>query len=169
MQQRKAFTLIEVLISIALMGIIVVALFSVVKTLRVSNENLLHYLEGTKQENLGSEVMFRDIAASDGNLTIVKEDQARLCINKTTNSLFGLAMAKVCWVVLKEDNSLIRIEGNDYQLPTRYEDRVEVVRVMPNIELFDIYHNKNEGKVLVVLKQNNVKKPIAFMVQGLKP
>ncbi len=167
MKKREAFTLIEVLISIGLMGIIVVALFSVVAMLQESNAQLFEYLQKAKQENKAMEVLFLDIASSDGNLTLVKEEQSRLCIGQTTHSLYGLALAKVCWVVLKADNTLIRIEGNDYTLPTHYEDRVEIDRVIKNIELFDIYHNSKEGKVLVMIKQKN-KDGLPFVVQGLR-
>jgi prepilin-type N-terminal cleavage/methylation domain-containing protein len=162
--QRKAFTLLEVLISIALLGIIVVALFSTVSMMKDSNEQLYDYLQKAKKVTQATQVIYLDISSSDGNLTIEKDDLTRLCIEGTRNSLYALSLAKVCWVVLKKDNTLIRVEGNAYELPTRLEDRVEVNRVMKNVELFDVYHEKD--KVLVALKQKG-KEPINFMIQGI--
>jgi prepilin-type N-terminal cleavage/methylation domain-containing protein len=161
---RRAFTLIEVLISIALLGIIIAALFPTVSMMRSSNEQLLEYLKKAKKVTQSTKVLYMDILGSDGNLTIKKDDFSRLCIQKTRNSLYGLSVAKVCWVVGKEKNTLTRVEGNNYHLPTRSEDKVEVDRVIEHIDLFDVYHHKD--KVLVFLREKG-KKPISFMVQGI--
>jgi prepilin-type N-terminal cleavage/methylation domain-containing protein len=163
-KKRKAFTLIEVLISIGLLGIVLVALFSTVKTMRDSNKHLHQYLQKSKKITKSTKILYLDIANSDGNLTVEKDEFSQLCIEQTKNSLYGLSMAKVCWVVLKENNTLVRIEGNNYSLPTRIEEKVEVNKIMKHIELFDLYHQKD--KVLVFIKQKN-EKPITFMLQGI--
>ena len=163
-KKRKAFTLIEVLISIGLLGIVLVALFSTVKTMRDSNKHLHQYLQKSKKITKSTKILYLDIANSDANLTIEKDEFSRLCIPQTKNSLYGLSMAKVCWVVIKEKNTLVRIEGNNYSLPTRLEEKVEVNKIMQHIEVFDLYHQKD--KVLVFIKQKN-EKPITFMLQGI--
>jgi len=164
MADRKAFTLLEVLISIALMGIVLVALFSSVEILQDSNQHLSKQLEKTKKITEATQVLYKDILSSDGNLTITKDEFTRLCIESTANTLYALPRAKVCWVVMKEKNSLVRVEGTEYTLPTRSEDRVEVDTVMQNVELFDVYHSKD--KVLVLLKEKS-KEAIKFMLQGI--
>ena len=161
---RRGFTLIEVLISILLLGIIMVALFSVVSMMRDSNAQLYTYLQKAKQVTQSTKVLYLDIIASDGNITITKDEYSRVCMEETGNSLYGLSLAKVCWLVLKKDNTLVRVEGNGYSLPTRYEDKVEVDPVIKHIELFDVYHQKD--KVIVLLKEKH-KEPISFMVQGI--
>ena len=163
-KQQKAFTLIEVLISIALLGIVIVALFSTVTMMKSSNAHLYTYLQKSKKITKGTKVLYMDIMSSDGNITIKKDDFSRLCMQETKNSLYALSLAKVCWVVLKQENTLVRVEGNNYKLPTGFEDRVEVNPVMKHIELFDVYHQKD--KVLVFIKQKG-EKPITFMVQGV--
>ena len=164
MQKRRAFTLIEVLISIGLLGMMIPTLFSAVKMLRQSNAHMLSYLEKAKKVSKGSKMLYLDIASSDGRLKIKKDEQTQLCLEETSNSLYGLSIAKVCWVVLKEENTLVRVEGNNYKLPLKYEDKVEVDKVIKHIETFDIYHKKD--KVLVLLKQKN-KEPISFLIQGI--
>jgi prepilin-type N-terminal cleavage/methylation domain-containing protein len=163
-KQQKAFTLIEVLISIALLGIVIVALFSTVSMMRDSNAHLYKYLQKSKKITKATKVLYMDIMSSDGNISIKKDEFSRLCMQETRNSLYALSLAKVCWVVLKKENTLVRVEGNNYKLPTGFEDRVEVNPVMKHIELFDVYHQKD--KVLVFLKQKG-EKPITFMVQGI--
>jgi len=166
MVNRKAFTLIEVLISIALMGLILVPLFNVVEMMRNSNEQLLHSLEKSTQITKATKVLFLDIMGSDGNFTFKGDEMTRFCMEETTNSLYELPVAKVCWLVLKEKNTLIRTEGNLYKLPIGSEDRVEVDTIMSNIEMFDVFREKKKDKVLVVIKQKE-KEPISFLVQGI--
>ena len=164
MVNQKAFTLLEVLISIALMGIVLVALFSSVDIMQDSNQHLLKQLEKTKKITHATQVLYQDILSSDGNITITKDEFTRLCMESTAHSLYALPHAKVCWVVMKEQNTLVRVEGVEYTLPTKSEDRVEVDAVMPNVELFDVYHSGD--KVLVVLKEKS-KEAIKFMIQGI--
>jgi len=164
MANRKAFTLIEVLISIALLGIILVPLFSVVDLMRDSNQHLLKSLEKSKQITKATKVLFLDVLSSDGKIDIKKDEFTRLCLEETKNSLYNLTLAKVCWVVLKDKNTLVRVEGNKYSMPLQGEDKVEVDTVMTDVSLFDVYHEKD--KVLILLQQKG-KEPISFMVQGI--
>ena len=167
MAKRNAFTLMEVLVSIALLGVILPALYKSVDMLRDSNQHLFEYLEKAKKVSRATQTLYLDILSSDGNLTIKKDEFTRLCMEQTKNSLYELPVAKVCWVVLKKDRTLVRIEGNAYNLPLGSEERVEINPIMKGIEVFDVYHQKD--KVLVLLQQQT-KEPISFMVQGiLKP
>ena len=162
--KRSAFTLIEVLISIALLSIVLLALYRSVDMLRSSNRQLFGYLEKANKEKQGTETLFLDIAGSDGNLTIVGDEFSRLCLENSVNSLYGLSAAKVCWVVSKKEHTLLRSEGNGYTLPLNSDDRVAVDAVIESIDLFRVYRKK--GEVLVMLKQKG-KNSISFMVQGV--
>jgi len=164
MSHRKAFTLLEVLISIALLGIVIVALFSAVDMLQNSNQHLLGYVEKSKKITNATKVLYLDILSSDGNITIKKDEFSRVCMEETRNSLYALPAARVCWVVLKKDKTLTRIEGNSYHLPLGLEERVEADPIMTDIELFDVYHEKD--KILVIIQQTG-QEPIGFMVQGI--
>jgi len=164
MAKRKAFTLMELLVSIALLGIILPALYQSVDMLHDSNQHLLEYLGKAKKVSNATQILYLDILSSDGNITIKKDEFTRLCIEQTKNSLYALPVAKVCWIVLKKDNTLVRIEGNAYKLPVGTEERVEINPIMKNIEIFDIYHKKD--KILVLLQQQ-AKEPISFMIQGI--
>jgi len=164
MFNRKAFTLLEVLISIALLGIVIVALFSSVDMLQNSNQHLLAHLEKSKKITKATKVLYLDILGSDGNITIKKDEFTRVCMEETQNSLYALPAAKVCWVVLKKDKTLVRIEGNAYHLPLMSEERVEIDTIMTGVEIFDLYHEKD--KVLVLIGQQGAE-PISFMLQGI--
>jgi len=164
MGERRGFTLIEVLISIVLLGLIIPALYKSVEVLQQSNKSLYTYLTQSEKEARAIHTLYLDIASSDGNLTINKDTFDRLCIGATQNSLYGLPSPKVCWAVFKEGNELVRMEGYTYRLPLGDNDQVEADAVMRQLELFDIYWKK--GNVVVMLKQKN-KEPVSFMVQGI--
>ena len=163
-RNRGAFTLLEVLISIALLSLVLMALYSSLTMLRSSNSQLFEHLKKATKEKKAIETLFLDIAGSYGKIDIKRDEFARLCLDDSVNSLYGLASAKVCWVVSKSDKTLLRIEGNKYKLPIESEERVAVDEVMGNIEVFQVYYNQES--VLVALKQVG-KEPISFMVQGI--
>ena len=162
--KRNAFTLIEVLISIALLSLVLLALYRSVDMLRSSNKQLFDYLEKANKEKQGTETLFLDIAGSDGNLTIVGDEFSRLCLENSINSLYELSVAKICWIVSKKEHTLLRSEGNGYTLPLNSDDRVAVDAVIEDVDLFRVYRKKDE--VLVMLRQKG-KNSISFIVQGV--
>jgi len=164
MLKRPAFTLIEVLIAIALLGIILPALYQSVDLLRDSNSHLFEYLEKAKKVTRATDTLYLDMVSADGNISIQKDEYSRVCIEQTKNSLYALPVAKVCWLVLKKDKTLVRVEGNNYKLPLGLEERVEVNPIMKNVEVFDVYYEKE--KILVLLQQK-AQEPISFMIQGI--
>jgi len=164
---RKAFTLIEVLIATVLLSIVLMGLYSVLDTQRRSVFTIKKNLDDAIKEDRAVMVLYNDILKSDGNITIKKSQRDTLCINRTTNSLYGLDVAKVCWLVLKQKDTLSRVEGNDYSLPLKLEDKVELDKVMQNVELFDITRDKKSGNILVVVAQQN-KEPFSFLLQNIK-
>ncbi len=164
MTRRHAFTLIEVLISVALLSIVMLGLYSALSMQRGGNKHLFEYLTKAIENDRVIMVLYRDIMYSDGNLTIKKGEFDRLCIHSTGNSLYGLSRAKVCWLVGKEKNRFLRVEGNDYKLPLKYDDKVAVDLAMDHIVLFDVTRKK--GELLVVLQAAGGE-PYTFMLQGI--
>ncbi len=167
MQNTRAFTLIEVLISIALLGFIIAVLYKSLDMVRFSNRHLYNALQTSSTQIKAINTLYLDILKSDGNLTIKNEnDFSRLCIGSTQNSLYNLAFATVCWVVSKQNNQLLRVEGNDYELPSAYDEPIEVDGIMNDVTQFSVAHNGD--KVLVILAAQKLE-AISFLVQGIKP
>ena len=165
-QKRAAFTLIEVLISTVLLTIVLIGLYSVLDTQRRSVYNVKENLEKSIDYDRAIMVLYNDILQSDGNITLRKGERDRLCMESTRNSLYELGVAKVCWLVLKEGDTLIRIEGNGYRLPIGLEQNVEVDKIFKGVNLFDITRKKD--KILVAIGQVNRKEPYTFLLQGIK-
>ncbi len=162
--KRGAFTLLEVLISIALLSLVLLALYSSLSMLRSSNTQLFEHLKKAEIEKKVTETLFLDIAGSEGKIDIKRDEFSRLCIEHSVNSLYNLASSKICWIISKDKKNLLRTEGNNYKLPIESEQKVAVDIVMSNMEVFQVYYNK--VSVLVVLKQVG-KEPVSFMVHGI--
>jgi len=166
-QKRLAFTLLEVLISITLLSLVLMALYKSADILRDSNLHLFHYLEKSSETLKGSKTLYMDLMHSDDNITInTEENFHQVMLGSTTNSLHGLALAQVTWLVHKEDNTLLRIEGGNYHLPLKNEERVEVDVIAVDVEKFEIYKSKKKDKALVVLQTKGQEAQI-FMIQSI--
>ena len=163
---RPAFTLIEILIATTLLSIVLIGLYGVLDTQKRSVDIIKKNLDRSVDHDRVIMVLYNDIISSDGNITLKKGERDTVCIESTRNSLYELGVAKVCWMVLKEDDTLIRVEGNNYKLPLGISDVVEVDKVLKGVKLFDITRSKNN--VLAVIKEAH-KEPYSFLLQGIKP
>jgi len=164
-KNRSAFTLIEILISTVLLSIVLIGLYGVLDTQKRTVKNIKENLDKSIEHDRAIMVLYHDLLQSDGNLTIKKGERDTLCIESTTNSLYELGRAKVCWLVLKDKETLTRIEGNSFKLPLGLEDNVEVNRVLEGVSAFEVSRDKD--KIFVYAKETQ-KEPYSFLLQGIK-
>jgi len=167
-QEKSAFTLVEVLISITLLSLVLMALYKSSDLLRRSNMHLYHHLEHISDAMKGSQVLYLDLLQADNNISILHREKKfdQLTIEKTEHSLYGLAPVKVTWLIYKENNTLLRIEGTKYELPLREDENVEVDNVSEHIELFKFYKNKKKNKLLAIIKGKGEVSQ-SFLIQNL--
>ena len=166
-QKKSAFTLVEVLISITLLSLVLMALYKSADILRNSNLHLFKYLQKSTQTLKGSTTLYMDLMHSDDNISVNKEEKFhRLTITKTTHSLHGQSISKVVWLVYKEENTLLRVEGGKYNIPLRNEQYVNVDVIAKNIEIFKIYKSKKKDKLLAMIKTKGQEAQV-FMVQNI--
>lgn len=164
---RRAFTLLEVLISITLLSLVLMALYKSTDLLHRSNQHLYHHLEQAANSIKGVQTLYMDILQADHNITVNQEKEFhQLIIENTGHSLYGLPRAKVAWLVYKDDNTLLRVEGSEYSLPLKNEEKVEVDPILKDMEIFQVYKSKNKDKILVLLQVKG-SDPQSFMVQGI--
>ncbi len=170
LDKKNAFTLIEVLISITLLSLVLMALYKSADILRASNKNLFTYLETTTNNLKWAKTLYMDLIKSDGNISIINKNRKfdRVIIYNSKNSIYGLYNAKIEWLVYKDKNQLIRVEGNNYELPLKSEQNIAIDKIATNMELFKIYKNKNKkkDKILLILKNANLNIQ-SFLIQNL--
>lgn len=110
---RKGFTLVELLVSIALFGLIAVLLFGTIDELRkqqgfykekegaVVRKNRIVSLMRTDYDRAQSLLAFD---SSTKEFTVVS-------VSGANRSLYGIDRPYVLWVVLKNNNTLVRLES----------------------------------------------------------
>jgi len=163
-QMQRAFTLVEVLISITLLSLVLLALYKSADLMRSSNKHLYHYLQKSTMSLKGAKTLYKDLMYADHNISINTEEKFhRLTLYNTGHSLHGLAQAKVVWLVYKKDNTLLRIEGG---IPLKSEERVEIDVIAKNLELFKVYKSKKKNKILAMI-QIAGQAPQLFMAQNI--
>ena len=164
---HKAFTIVEVLISITLLSLVLMALYKSADLMRASNLHLFNHLKKSTNTLKGSTTLYKDLIHAEHNMSIDTEEKFhRLSIENTTHSLYGLAQAKVVWLVHKTDNTLLRVEGGSFNIPLKNEERVEIDVIAKNIELFKIYKSKKKDKILAMI-QIKGQDPQVFMSQNI--
>ena len=166
MHRRDGFTLLEMLISTVLLSLVLLGLYGALNLQQNSTRHLREYLDKAIEADRGVMVLYRDILQSNGVVTITNGEFDRLCLGSTTHTLHTPSDAKVCWVVAKEGQELLRIEGGDFHLPLRSSEGVEVDTVMKPMALFDL--QKDKHNVLVALQKVG-SEPFVFLVQGIEP
>lgn len=166
-KQHDGFTLIEVLISISLLSLVLLALYQSTDIMRDANQKLFNHLSKSSTTLQGSKTLYMDLMHADHNISIVTEEKFhRLSITRTTHSLYGLGQAKVMWLVYKTDNTLLRVEGGEYNMPLSNDDRVEIDVIAKNLELFKVYKSKKKDKILAMI-QIKGQEPQLFMSQNI--
>ncbi len=166
-KNSKAFTLLEVLISIMLLSLVLMALYKSAEILRNSNKNLYNHLEKTSNALKGAKTLYMDLLQSDGNITIKNKEKKfdRVTFN-TNHSLYGLSIAQVSWLVYKENNTLLRLEGGEYNIPLKDGQNVAIDAITQDIELFKVYKSKKKSDILVIIKLKG-EDTQTFMVQNI--
>jgi len=158
---RRAFTLVELIISIFLLGIIVVFLYQATSSLQKSNEI---FYQNEKKLEVGEDIvnmLYKDIFYS--NKIEIKGKDSVLLNLKTKNSLFDITMPYVSWFVSKDENTLLRFESiypfSKMNNQNSYYYHISVVA--KECEKFQIYQSKKKKYILIYIKLKN-KEPIIY-------
>ena len=136
---KKAFSLIEVLISIILFGMVYLTITNILSYLKTSNSFLKElYYKFDKNEKI-LKTLYMDLLEAY-NVKIVKKDKNTCTLYiLTNNSLYNLSQVYVIWYVNK--GRLIRVESLDKRLLPL--DKIGYMYDFGEVKIFRVFKNKN--------------------------
>lgn len=149
---KKAFTLIELLISIFLLGLIVNFLYSAIDNLQKTN-----IMFDTKSQTFINkqkllDLLYDDIfSAQSVKIDGLKDTQIDLL---TSNSLFDIEYPYVTWLISKENDTLLRFESTQAfnSMTSDNSNLFHISKVGENCERFHIYQSKDQNNILINVK-----------------
>ena len=161
MNFNKAFTLVEVVVSIVLLGLIMTFLYGAINNVSLSNniikDKQKRIVEYSKQINLLKEDIFN---AYDINIT--GTGKYNVAFLETDNSLHGIDRPFVIWYVSTYHNTLVRLESSEnitLPLDSNKDQLVYIDKIIEPIEKFQLYKSNEQDKVLFYI-ENKKKKAI---------
>ncbi len=159
--KKRAFTLVELIISVILLGLIVNFLYTSVSNLQKSNILLANLSKESQKKEQIINLLYSDILlATDINITGRKNSTLKL---QTKNSIFDIEYPYVAWLISKDNMTLLRVESikklDDKSVENRDLYHISVVK--EGCERFMIYNSKDKKNILVHIKFKD-EEPILF-------
>ncbi len=108
---KNAFTLVEVMVSITLLGILFGYLFEITNTTKKLNKPYLDKSKKIVKESLVFKTLVRDFSQVDGGIDIEYGKKYDIARFKTKNSIYGIISPYVTYLVSKKELTLIRTES----------------------------------------------------------
>jgi len=165
MKRLKAFTLIEMIISVTLFSIIIVFLYQTLDITQKSNK--IYKKELWKIEKLQDiKILFFEDILNSTNLNILKDKNKNAILRfNSSNTFHNSFYTNILYIVSKENN-LLRIESKiKYSKKTKTEylqnENRYIDIIQKNVKIFNVYHNeKKKNTYTIYLKLENEKELI---------
>jgi len=125
---RRAFTLMELMISVVLIALISMYLYGALGQTRTNNKMLQEYTEAQEHREKIYELFYRDFMESYTlNIQPTKDKHYHILKLQTQNSLYDIAAPYVIYYVQAESRNLVRLESAEpIILPVSEEARMYV-------------------------------------------
>ncbi len=152
MINKKAFTLIELIISIILLSIIVMFLYATVSNLERTNKIFAANEKALQEREKVITVLYDDIFTAN-TLTLKGHDDTLVSM-QTKNSLFDIQEPYVTWLVSKEKNTLLRFESI-FPFEKMNSDNASyyhISKIGENCELFKVFQSKKKENILLYIQ-----------------
>jgi len=150
---RKAFTLVELMISIVLLSLIITFLYQSVAQLQSSNVQFLKKTDKLQVRESLLELLYNDFINASSVQWIEKENDYDVILIQTSNSFHNMSQPFVRYKVYKENSHLKRIES-----PLEKTDFINNVfrfnDIIEKVKSFKVYENK--GHYLIYVKAEGI-------------
>jgi len=165
---KRAFTLVEILVSVVLLGLISIFTSSLIYQTNDNNKIYEKKVKEISKVDTVIDTLYRDILQSTSN-DIKSYNRYSILKLKSKNSLYGIEEPYISWLVLKQDNTLVRLESaSKITLPLKNELLANVFmdKALTSCEHFSINLSKDKKSILSFIKLKD-KKPIIFEIVNL--
>jgi prepilin-type N-terminal cleavage/methylation domain-containing protein len=152
MIKRAAFSLVELIISVVLLGIIVTFLYSSVANLEKTNKIFAKNESALSKREKVVDLLYDDIFSA--NTLEIKGIKNSMVSIQTSNSLFDIIQPNVTWLVSKEKDTLLRFEStiNFKNMSSDNANYFHISKVGENCEIFKVYQSKKKENILIHIK-----------------
>ena len=163
---RRAFTLMEMLISIFILSLVLAYLYESIDSLKFTNNFYEEKSKKLKQFQKMALVLKNDLFMAKDIKFLDKDskDYTILKIDHTRNSLYDISAPCVVWFVLKKEDTLVRFESaKDIKFPPPYDDIQKIHKdiVAKECKTFKLYRSSDKKSILAYIKIGS-SKPIVF-------
>jgi len=150
---RKAFTLVELMISVVLLSIIVTFLYQSVAQLQISNLQFMRKTDALSKREQVLKLLYNDFINVKKVQWQEKGRNEDIVLINTNNSFHNMSEPFVLYKVYKDDSILKRIESPvekiDFNTNTfKFND------VLDQVEFFKVY--SNNGHYLIYIKADGM-------------
>lgn len=159
---KKAFTLIEIIVSIGLFSIVILFLYETFDMTKNTDKFYNKKLEDITKSNHIKKTLFLDFMQKDQNSTIdiaIDRENNNIVQVQTTNYYHNPFFTNITYLVTKEKN-LLRVESldkfNKQKLNDQFFDNAYIDILDKNITKFKASKN-NENVFFYILKENGDK------------
>jgi len=166
--KKRGFTLIEILVSIVLLGLISLFVSSTIYQTKKNNKLFKNeVLKGTKKE-IFLNTLYKDILLST-DLNISNNKNYTIIKLLSNNSVYGISHPYISWLVLKQNHTIIRLESaKKIVLPIseNMQKFAYIDIVQKNCKFFQASLSKDKKSILVFIKIKK-QKPIIYEINKL--
>jgi prepilin-type N-terminal cleavage/methylation domain-containing protein len=161
-KSTPAFTLIELLISVFLLGLIVNFLYTAIGNLQKTNMMFNSKSQSHINEQKVLDLLYDDIFLAD-DLKITKILKNSFVEVETKNSLFDIEHPYVTWQVSKEKDTLIRYESSQPFKSMNSDNSYlyHISKAGEDCERFNVYLSKDKNNILINIKFKD-KEPLIY-------
>ncbi|MFK2824063.1 prepilin-type N-terminal cleavage/methylation domain-containing protein [Arcobacter sp. YIC-80] len=157
---KRAFTLLEVIISITLFMVLIIFVYKTLDQTKHSNIIFEKQTKNIIQSNKLYDIFFEDIIESTSTIIISYDKDKNARVKFTSNNTFHNPYYSHITYLISSNNKLVRIESKDEFkfADTSYEfyDNSYIDILLEDIEYFDI--KKDKAQYVFAIKQKDKKR-----------
>jgi len=166
--KKRAFTLIEILVSVMLIGLISIFVASSIHQTKKGSKSFERIVKKTSKTEEFVKILYEDILQSN-SIDIKEYKRYSILSLRGKNSIYDISYPYTVWLVLKRDNTLIRLESaREIKLPIKEETQKYIFAdsIQKECQTFLLKLSRDKKSVLVYIELKNYKK-ILFEVTKL--